>query len=182
MATIQDFEQLQAFARIDGATVAVLWLASFACFIGQFQYQMLGMGAFIIGASSLVLASLRVRKFRDNILNGIISYRHAFAYGLMIYFYASLLFAACQFIYFQFMDNGMMMSNYYEIVNTKEYKQMMSVYGLTESDIKLAMENITSMRPIEIAFQFFTMNIIMGTAISIPVAMIMKKTFRTKKP
>lgn len=181
MATFQDIEQLQAFARIDGAIVAVMWLASFACFVGQFQYQSLGMVAFLIGASSLVFASLRVRKFRDNVLGGIISYRHAFAYGIMIYLYASLLFAAGQFVYFQFLDNGMMMSNYYDIVSTPDYKQMMQLYGLTESDIQLAMSNIAAMRPIEIAFQFFTMNIIMGTAISIPVALIMKKNFRARK-
>lgn len=182
MATIQDYNQLQAYARIDGALVAIMWLASFACFILQFQYQALGMGAFVIGAASLVFASLRVKKFRDNIRDGIISFRHALSYSLVTYLYASLLFAFCQFIYFQFIDHGFMMEHYYDMMSTAEYKQMMQVYGLTESDMQLAMGNMAALRPIELAFQFFSMNIIMGTFVSIPVAVIMKKNVRTIRP
>ena len=36
MTTYEEMEQLQAFARIDGALIAGLWTLSFACFIGNF--------------------------------------------------------------------------------------------------------------------------------------------------
>lgn len=165
-------EQMLAFARIDGALVALMWIASFACFVGQFQYQALSSLAFLIGAVSLVFASMRVKKFRDKVFDGTIAFWQALFYSVTIYLYSSLLFAMAQFIYFQFLDNGSMLSHYYNMASTPEFKQVMNMYGLTKDDWQVAIDNIAALKPIEIAFQFFTTNIIMGTVMSVPVAAI----------
>ena len=177
-ATRQEYNQLQAFARVDGAQVAVLWIASFALFVMQFEHQMLSLLSFAVGVGSLVYASWCVIRFRDRVRGGVLSFWQALSFGLLTYLYAALLFALAQFIYFQFMDGGYMMEHYYTIVSTDEYRQMMRIYGITESDMQLAMDGIAALRPIEIAMQFFTLNIIMGFLVSLPMAVLARRSAR----
>lgn len=175
MMTREDYRQLQAFARVDGVWVAVLWTVSFACFVWQFQMPLFSFVSLLIGAGSLIFASLRTRRFRDSVRSGHITFGQAFFYGMLIYLYASLLFAFAQFIYFRFMDGGYMMSRYTAIMQTDEFAQMMRFNGLKENDMQIAMDNLAALRPIEIAMQFFTLDIIMGLCISLPIALIIKK-------
>lgn len=180
MATRGEFEQVKAYARIDGALVGVLWILSFACFIGEFSCPMLGFASMLIGVSSLVVAAIRLYGFRNNVLDGIISFRRAYVYSMLTYFYAALLMAAAQFAYFHFMDDGYLISRYTEIMQTGEFKQMMAAGGLKTEDMKIAMDNLSRLRPIDIALQFLTLNIIMGAVISLPIAMIMKTSIKRK--
>lgn len=180
MATREEYEQLKAYARTDGAIVGGLWILSFAFFIGEFYNPLLGFLSLIVGAYSLVFASLRLRRYRNTALNGVISFRRALFYSMMIYFYAALLMAAAQFVYFQFIDQGFMLSKYAEITNTPEFKTMLSAYGMKPDDMKLAMDNLASLRPIDIALQFLTTNIILGFMISLPIAAMMKSRYRKR--
>ena len=168
MATREEYEQLKAYARIDGAVVGGLWILSFAFFIGEFYNPLLGFVSVVVGTFSIVLASMRLKRYRDNVLEGVISFRRALLYGVLTYFYASLLMAAAQFIYFQFIDEGFMLSQYTEITSTPEFKTMLGAY------MKLAMDNQASLRPIDIALQFLTMNMILGFAVSLPIAAMIK--------
>jgi len=179
MATREEYEQLKAFARIDGALVGVLWIISFACFIGEFSNPMLGAVSLIAGVSSLVFAALRLRKFRDTVLGGAISFRRALCYGCFTYFYAALLMALAQFIYFQFIDNGFLISKYTEALSDAKFAGMVQkTYGITPGDMQLAMDTLATLRPIEVALQFLTTNIILGIVISLPMAAIMKSAGR----
>ncbi|MDO4159786.1 MAG: DUF4199 domain-containing protein [Prevotellaceae bacterium] len=180
MATREEYEQLKAFARIDGAIVGGLWILSFACFIGEFYNPFLGILAFVIGAGSLVFAALRLKKFRDNILEGVISFRRAFGYSIFTYFYAALLMALAQYVYFQFIDNGFLISRYMEMASMPEFKSMMQIYGLRPDDVQVAMDNIKALRPIDIALQFLTTNIILGIVVSLPMAAMIKSNYRRK--
>ena len=175
MATSQEMEQVQAFARVDGAVLSLFWIVSFACFIGNFSNPLLGLLAFFIGAASLVFAALRLRKFRDEVRDGILSFLRGYGYSVMTYLYASLLFAAAQFVYFQFIDNGYLMNQYASIAQSKEFIEMMQVYGIKPEDLKIGMDNLAALRPIEIALQFFSLNVMMGVFVSLPVAIIMRR-------
>ncbi len=175
MATYQEMEQVQAFARVDGAVMTLFWIVSFACFIGNFSNPLLGLLSFFIGAVSLVFAALRLRKFRDNVLNGYLSFFRGYGYSVMTYLYAALLFAAIQFIYFRYLDNGYLMNQYATIAQSKEFIEMMQIYGINPEDLKIGMDNIAALRPIEIALQFFSLNVMMGVMVSIPVALIMRR-------
>ena len=105
MTRYEEFEQLHAFARVDGVLIAGLWILSFACFIGNFVNPLFAMGALGFGAFSLVFATLRVKRFRDEVRDGFISFRRALGYSMLQYLHAALLFAAAQFIYFQFIPS-----------------------------------------------------------------------------
>lgn len=181
MTTYEEMEQLQAFARIDGALIAGLWTLSFACFIGNFYAPLLGIFAFAIGAFSLVFAAMRLRKFRDEVRDGFISFRRALAYGIMQYLNASLLFAVAQFLYFQFIDHGFMMTQYTAVMQNPEFMEMMRTWGLTSDDVSLVMNNMAALRPIDVALQFFTTNVFMGLFVSVPVSILMRRSPRNRK-
>ena len=180
MATREEYEQLKEYARRDGAIVGVLWILSFALFIGEFYNPLLGFASFLVGAYSLVFASMRLRRYRDTALGGVISFRRALLFSMLIYFYAALLMAAAQFVYFQFIDHGFMLSQYAEITGTPEFKTMLSAYGMKPDDMKLAMDNLAALRPIDIALQFLSTNIILGLVVSLPIAAMMKSRYKRR--
>lgn len=173
----EDYEQLKAFARVDGAMLGGLWILSFACFIGEFYDPVAGIAAVAVGVGSLVFAGLRLRRFRDVVLGGFISFRRGFCFSMFVFFYASLLMAAGQFVYFQFLDHGFMLSRYTEIMSAPEFKAMLQLYGIADAEMKMLIDNLNALRPIDIALQFLATNIILGIMISLPMAIMM-----TRKP
>ena len=177
MATREEYEQLKAYARTDGAIVGGLWILSFAFFIGDFYNPLLGFLSLIVGAYSLVFASMRLRRYRDTALNGVISFRRALFYSMMIYFYAALLMAAAQFIYFQFIDQGFLMDMYRQQLN----ETMQMVQGdLANSmeQIMIAFDTVAALTPIQLTFQLISQNVFYGIVLSLPTALL---TMRYKK-
>lgn len=180
MTTREEYEQIKAFARIDGAIMGVMWIISFACFIAQFYMPLLNMAALIFGIASIIVSAIRLRNFRDNILDGVISYWRAYGYSLLTYFYAALLLAAAQYIYFQFIDHGFLLNQYTAMTSSPEFKSMMTLYGIKADEMKLAMDTIATLRPIDIALQFLTTNLFFGIVISWPMAALIKSKYKRK--
>ncbi len=172
-----EFRQFTAFARIDGAIMGGLWIASFACFVGEFSSPILGFAALALGLSSVIVGFLRLRKFRDHALGGFITFGKATTYSILTYFYASLLLAVAQYVYFQFIDNGYLMNQYITMLSSPEYVAVVKdVYGMDAKEmINILQTSISSMKPIEIAFQFLTINVIFATIISIPIGAMIRK-------
>lgn len=180
MTTREEYEQIKAFARIDGAIMGVMWIISFACFIAQFYMPLLNMAALIFGIASIIVSAIRLRNFRDNILDGVISYWRAYGYSLLTYFYAALLLAAAQYIYFQFIDHGFLLNQYTTMTSSPEFKSMMTLYGIKADEMKLTMDTIATLRPIDIALQFLTTNLFFGIVISWPMAALIKSKYKRK--
>ncbi len=180
MATREDYEQLKAFARIDGALVGGLWILSFACFVGEFYDPSFGILAFLLGAGSIIFATIRLRLFRDKVLDGCISFRRAFGYGMFTFAYAALLMCAAQYVYFQFIDHGFIISRYTEMVSTPEFKALMTAYGIKQTEMNVALDTLANLRPIEIAMQFLTTNIIMGVIFSLPIAALVRSNYKRR--
>lgn len=178
MAKREEYIQLKAFARIDGAVVGGLWILSFACFIGGYYNPLLSMVSLAVGIASIVIEVMRLRRFRDNVGGGVISFSRAWGYGMLTFFYASLLMAIAQFAYFQLLDGGFLIGHYIEMAGTPEFKTMMQAYGMTPADVRAAIDMLAKLRPIDIAFQFMSINIIMGIIISLPVAAMVKSDIK----
>ena len=88
-----EFKQLKAFARQEGTYVGLIWIVSFACFIGEFSSPILGLTAMILAVISPFFLAIRLKRFRDQARDGAISFRRALAFCILAFFYASLLFA-----------------------------------------------------------------------------------------
>ncbi|MBQ8702079.1 MAG: DUF4199 domain-containing protein [Prevotella sp.] len=177
MPTYGEYIQLKAFARVDGAIMGALWVISFASFVLSFSYPVLGTCSLILGIVSLVLNIMRLRAFRNEILEGAISFRRAFFYSMLTYLYASIILVLAQLIYFKFIDHGTLMGQYLTLLSSDNLRQaLMQAYGITDKELSQAVSMLRAMRPTDIALQFFMMNLFMGVVISLPTALFIRKS------
>ena len=176
--TGEEFRQLTAFARVDGALMGLMWIVSFACFVGEFSEPMLGVASMAIGVASIIVGTVRLGKFRDNVLGGVITFGKAVLYSMLTYFYAATLMAVAQYVYFQFIDNGYLMNQYVSALSMPEYVSMLKdMYGMEAKELITVLQTtMADMRPIEVAFQFLTLNLILGIFVSLPVGLVTKRT------
>ena len=172
--TPEEYKQLKAFARQDGALLSLLWIGAMACYIQGLSSPTLGMIAMLLIVASPFYAANRLRKFRDGAREGIISFMRAYGYTILTYFYGGLLLAVAVFIYFDFMDNGYLLGKLTEMLNTEEGRQMMKVYGMAD-EINQSMEELAKMRPIDYAVNMLTIIISTGFILGLPTAALMKR-------
>ena len=177
--TPEEYKQLKAFAKQDGALLSLLWIGALACYIQGLSSPILGMIAMLLIVASPFYAANRLRKFRDEARQGIISFMRAYGYTVLTYFYGGLLLAVAIFVYFQFMDNGYLMSKLMDILNTEQGQQMVKVYGMTD-EISQSMEQLAKMRPIDYALNMLTIIISTGFILGLPTAALMRRELKVK--
>ena len=171
MTISQALSQLKAFARQDGAIVALTWTASFALTLLSSQTPY---GSLLAIATPFIIG-WRLIKFRNYALDGIISFRRALAYSWYTFFYAAVLFAVVQYLYFKFLDHGVLI----QLMN-ETAQILIPIYkaqGLQETEIQNAIAMFGSLTPIQLAFMFMMQNIFIGLVLSLPIAAVcMRKT------
>ena len=64
--TAPEYIQLKAFARQDGALLALLWMATFFLYIIGVENQMLGLAALLLMVYTPIFVGERLGKFRDS--------------------------------------------------------------------------------------------------------------------
>lgn len=175
--TPQEYVQLKAFARQDGALLSLLWIGALVCYVQGLTNPLLGMAAVVLVIISPFYAANRLRHFRDYAREGIISFMRGYAYTVMIFFYAGLLLAAALYIYFAFIDNGYLLGKFTEITNSEEGRQVMKMYGMSEQ-MKEGLKQLASMRPIDYALNMLTINIMSGFFLGLPIAALMQRQVR----
>ena len=173
--TTPEYVQLRAFARVDGTYLGILWIVSFACCIVGMEHPMISFIGSVTALASPFFAARRLWKFRDEVREGQISFLRSMAYYMLMFFYASVLFALAQYIYFAFIDGGYMIREYIGLMATDEAKTMMKAYGLTAKEVTDSLNELASTSPIMIALNIMTMNITIGILLSLPVATLTRK-------
>lgn len=166
MINITSLMQVKAFARQDGALLALLWIASFACVMLMPQ----SMTGSLLAIATPFFVGWRLRKFRDYALDGVISFRRGYAFAVYTFIYATLIFAIAQFLYFRYLDGGMFTA----MVDTTA-QTMMPLYeqsGISAQELKDSLATIMAMSPIEWSFTFMVQNLIIGTVLSLPIAAV----------
>lgn len=173
--TPQEYVQLKAFARQDGALLSLLWIGGFACYILGLSNPMLGLAAMALICATPFFAASRLRHFRDYGREGIISFARSYAYTVLIFFYAGVLLAIAIYLYFTFMDHGFLMGKIIEATQSPEGRKMIELYGM-EAEMDENIKLLAGMRPIEFALNMLTINIITGFILGIPIAAIMQRS------
>ena len=172
--TPEEYKQLKAFARQDGALLSLLWIGAMACYIQGLSSPTQGMIAMLLIVVSPFYAANRLRHFRDEAREGIISFMRAYGYTVLTYFYAGLLLAVAIFAYFQFMDNGYLLGKLMELLNTEEGRLVANAYGMGD-EMKQGLEELAKMRPIDYALNMLTINISTGFILGLPTAALMQR-------
>ena len=173
--TPEEYQQLKAFARVDGAYLGVVWIASFALYIGGLTSPLMGLAGALLAVLSPVFAAVRLAKFRNNARNGIISFRRAAAYYILMFLYASLLMALAQYVYFAYIDGGHLVSAYTALTDTPEAAAMLEAYGMSKQQMQQAISEMAQTDPIYIVLNILSMNVTCGIVLSLPVAAILKR-------
>lgn len=172
--TAPEYIQLKAFARQDGALLALLWMATFLLYIIGVQNQMLGLAAVLLMVYTPFFVGERLGKFRDYGREGVISFRRAYAYTVFVFFYGGVLFAVAQYVYFAFMDNGYLLSQFSKMVTSEETQKMLQQYGMTEM-MNESLKEMSNIRPIDYALNMLTVNISVGFILGVPISLIMQR-------
>ena len=172
--TPAEYVQLKAFARIDGARLALLWVASFTCYIVGIANPLYGMVALVLMVTTPFFVSRRLMKFRDEGLGGTISFGRGWGYSLYTFFYASILLALAQYVYFAYIDQGYLMKSLADALSTPEAKQMIEQYGIQQS-MQESLEQMGQLRPIDYALNVLTVNILVGMVLGLPIAAMLQR-------
>jgi hypothetical protein len=174
VVTPAEYVQLKAFARYDGALLAVLWVASFACYVAGLAQPMWSMVAMVLMVVTPFFVCKRLGNFRDVGRNGIISLRRGWAYAIFVFFYAAVLLAVAQYIYFAYIDQGYLLSMFTKALTAPEVKQALQQAGLQQA-MKDSLEQLGQLRPIDYALNVLTVNIVIGIVMGLPIALLMQR-------
>ena len=171
MITSIEYIQLKAFARQDGALLALLWVFTSVLYIIGMTNQMIGLAATMLICYTPFFVGGRLRNFRDYGREGLISFRRGYAYTVLVFFYAGVLFAIAMYLYLTFMDNGYLMSQMSKVLTSDEAQQAMQQYGMTEM-MNESLRQMAQIRPIDYALDMLTVNITLGFILGVPISLI----------
>ena len=173
--TAPEYVQLKAYARQDGFFLALLWTASFACYILGITNHIMEMLALALAITTPFFVAGRLRKFRDEGREGLISFGRSYAYTIFVFFYGAVLLAVVQFLYFAYMDNGYLLSSFSKMLSTEEGRALVTQYGMTQM-VEEGLAEMASIRPIDYALNILTMNIMIGFVLGIPIGLVMQRS------
>lgn len=172
--TAPEYIQLRAFARIDGVKLAILWLASFAFYVLGLKTSGFGLVSLLLAFATPFLSARLLRHFRDEGLEGFISFGRGWVYVVFQFFYAGLLFAIAQFVYFAYLDHGFFMNGISQMFSDPATSEAMRQMGMSAT-IEESLQMLMSLRPIDLALNILTSNLILGCLIAVPIAAICKR-------
>jgi hypothetical protein len=172
--TAIDYIQLRAFARYDGLKLFGLWIASFACYMVGLREPGLDVVGLVLALVTPFYAARLLRRFRDEGLEGVVSFGRGWAYVLFLFFYASLLFAIAQFAYFMWMDKGFFVSALTSMLNDPAMMESMKRMGM-EGQMSELMTMLGTMRPIDLVLNILTSNLMIGCIVGLPIALVCKR-------
>ena len=152
-----------------GTLMGIFWTLKFVLFPLGMQMPLFLMAFFLLTLIVPVVGFFLVRQYRDRECGGLINFSQAFLFTSFMYMFAALFATIAHYIYFRYMDNGL-------IVNT--YQDMLTQMGtVATADLKpsidqfqQALDIISSLSPLEISVQLITQNIFYCTLIALPTA------------
>lgn len=172
--TSEEYIQLKAFTRQDGALLGLWWAATFCTFAGQFSEPMLSALSLLLIVMWPFFLGWRLKKFRDDAREGKLSFLRGWGYCVFSVFYASLVLAVVLYVFFAYIDNGELLNQYANLLMSDEGKAAAEAYGMH----KEMMDSIDMMRalsPIEIVYNFMTSVIMTGSLVGAAIAAVLRK-------
>jgi hypothetical protein len=175
MMTSNEYLQLKAFARQDGALLALLWVFTSSLYIIGLTNPLVGMAATILILYTPFFVCTRLRKFRDYGREGLISFGRGYAYTVLVFFYAGVLFAIVTYLYLAYMDQGFLLSQMSRVMSSDEAQQALKQYGMTEM-MNQSLSELAQVRPIDYALNMLTVNIVVGFILGVPISLILQRS------
>ena len=172
--TAPEYIQLKAYARQDGFFLALLWIGCFAGYIIGLTSQFMAMASMLMVITTPFFVASRLKKFRDEGREGIISFGRGYAYTIFVFFYGAVLLAVAQYLYFAYMDNGYLVNSFAKMMTSEEGRTMLEQYGMTKV-VDDSLAEMAATRPIDYALNILTINISLGFILGVPIGLIMQR-------
>ena len=161
-----------------GTLMGIFWTLKFVFFPLGMQTPLFLMAFFLLTLIVPVVGFFFARQYRDRECGGVINFSRAFLFTSFMYLFATLFATIAHYIYFQYMDHGL-------IVNT--YQGMLDQMGaVATSDMKASLDQfqqaldiIASLSPVEICIQLITQNFFYCTLIALPTALLVMRKPKT---
>lgn len=165
-----------------GAVVGVYYIGKFCLFPLSLSSTVAAL--LFLGLTLMVpfLVYHLVKIYRDRCLGGSIEFSRALAYTLLIMGFGSLLAAAAHYIYFAYIDNGLMVGKLTQSIEQLSAIDLSTLEG-TESEGSIAQFNqyiemlnttaaqLKAMKPIDMTIGMLSNNISWAIAVSLPTAL-----------
>jgi hypothetical protein len=173
--TNQNKISLQKYAMQFGAYMGIYWIAKFILFPLGFTYQFLFF--LFIGLTLAVpfMGYHYARVFRDTVCGGRIKFSHAWAFIAFMYLFAALLAAAAHYVYFRYFDGGYIFDKYTEMLDNNLPADISGLEGYV-AQLKISLDLIRSMTPIEITMQLLSLNVFYCAILAFITAPFVRKT------
>ena len=172
--TATEYIQFKAFARVDGLWVAVLWISSFLFYLLGLSRPTYGIVAMLLMLSVPFVLGILLKRYRNDVLNGIISFARGWGYTVLASFYGSLLFGLSVFAYFRFLDNGYLFTTLNQILKSAEMAPVIE-QGNLGAMVSQSLEQMRSMRPIDLTLNLMVSGMMASMLLALPIAALLQK-------
>ena len=157
-----------------GTAMGIFWACKFVLFPLGMNMPILLVLFFILTLAVPVLGYVFARKYREQQCEGVLSFSKAYIFTIFMYMFASLLVAVVHYLYFRYMDNGLIVNTYQGMIDqmtaisTEEMKVSLDQF-------RIALDVISSLTPLEITMQLLTQNVFYCTILAIPTALLIMR-------
>ncbi|MGM9712834.1 MAG: DUF4199 domain-containing protein [Prevotella sp.] len=170
--TPSEYTQMTYAARLNGAVMGLVWVSSFLCFAYARLHPLLSIAFNVSIIMIPFVANVMLRRYCQATPAGAVSFKRAYAFLMMMFFHAILIFALGQWAYFQFLDNGTLLGGMMDMVSSPEYAAVLKAYNMSKSDVEQQLQALMETRPIDFALSFMWMNIFVTSILSVFIALI----------
>lgn len=157
-----------------GTLMGIFWTLKFVLFPLGMHAPLLLMAFFLLTLIVPVAGYFLVRQYRDRECGGVLSFSRAFLFTAFMYLFAALFVTIAHYIYFRYMDNGLIVGTYQEMLN-----QMNAVatgdMKASFDQFQQALDIIAALSPLEISIQLITQNVFYCTLIALPTALLIMR-------
>ena len=168
---------LQQTAMYFGTLMGLFWIIKFTFLPLGFTIPLLQLLFVLLTFFVPILGYLYARKFRNRYCGGSITFSRAFAFTVLMYLFAALVAAVAHYIYFRYIDNGVLIDSY---IGQLEAMKPTATEELKES-IDQFIEGfslISSLSPIQLTFKLISQNFLYGTLLALPTALLVMRRKR----
>ena len=174
--TQTELQELHRRAQMDGLLMSVWRSVCFYMYLYGFLSPMLSMASTLSTLMIPFLTGSRLRRYRDSLPGKMISFRRGVAFYVMVFFYASIVFALVQYVYFAFLDNGYLAEHYCQLMQTDQMKEMLKANGIPKKMVNEMMDEMRNIKPSNFVLSVAWMNLMLGVMASVPFALIHRRT------
>lgn len=165
---------LQEYAMRYGTAMGIFWACKFVLFPLGMSMPLLLIFFFILTLSVPILGYLFVRKYREQQCEGVLNFSKAYIFTIFMYMFASLFVAVIHYLYFRYIDNGMIVNTYQGMI---DQMNAVATGDMKESleQFRTALDVVSSLTPLEITLQLLTQNVFYCSILAIPTGLLVMR-------